>query len=76
MRKIIAQRPYMHFKGKIYYVHHITIDVDTNNSMVSYQALYPPYDFYSRELKEFADKIDKNREDNCTNQTYRFELYE
>lgn len=37
--------------------------------------LYPPYDMYVRPLKMFQEKVEEGREDNITNQVYRFELY-
>lgn len=42
-RKIEIQRPYRHFKGKLYYVHNIVTHTETEEVLVSYQALYPPY---------------------------------
>lgn len=40
-RKIEVQRPYRHFKGKLYYVHNIVTHTETEEVLVSYQALYP-----------------------------------
>ena len=40
---IEVQRPYRHFKGKLYYVHSIVTHTETRETLVSYQALYPPY---------------------------------
>jgi len=76
MRKIQVQRPYRHFKGKLYYVHQIIEHTETEEILVSYQALYPPYSMYARPLNMFLEEIDIEREDNITNQKYRFELYE
>ena len=73
--KIIPKRPYRHFKGKLYYVIDILIDTETKEKIVSYQALYPPYENYARSLKSFIDIIPTNRKDNITKQKYRFELY-
>ena len=64
MQEIIIKRPYMHFKGKLYYVHDILIDSETEEKIVSYQQLYPPYEMYSRSLKMFKEEIDFNRKDN------------
>ena len=74
-RTIEVQRPYRHFKGKLYYVHNIVQHTETDEMMVSYQALYPPYGMFARPLDMFAEGIDKDREDNITSQEYRFELY-
>ena len=76
MRKIQVQRPYRHFKGKLYYVHQIIEHTETEEILVSYQALYPPYGMYARPINLFLEEIDTEREDNVTNQKYRFELYE
>lgn len=76
MRKIQVQRPYRHFKGKLYYVHQIIEHTETGEILVSYQALYPPYGMYARPIDMFLEEIDNEREDNVTNQKYRFELYE
>lgn len=76
MRKIQVQRPYRHFKGKLYYVHQIIEHTETKEILVSYQALYPPYGMYARPINMFLEEIDTKREDNVTNQKYRFELYE
>ena len=75
MQEIIIKRPYMHFKGKLYYVHDILIDSETEEKIVSYQQLYPPYEMYSRSLKMFKEEIDFNRKDNTMKQKHRFELF-
>lgn len=74
-RKIEVQRPYRHFKGKLYYVHSIVQHTETREILVSYQALYPPYGMFVRPIDMFLEEIDANREDNITKQKYRFELY-
>lgn len=75
MQEIIIKRPYMHFKGKLYYVHDILIDSETEEKIISYQQLYPPYEMYSRSLKMFKEEIDFNRKDNIMKQKHRFELF-
>ena len=37
-RKIETQRPYRHFKGKLYYVHNIVTHTETEEVLVSYQG--------------------------------------
>ncbi|MGL4337841.1 MAG: DUF1653 domain-containing protein [Turicibacter sp.] len=74
-REILTQRPYRHFKGKLYYVHHILQHTESDEQMVSYQALYPPYSMYSRTLEMFCEAVEPGRGDNVTNQIYRFELF-
>lgn len=76
MREIEIQRPYRHFKGNLYYVHNIVTHTETNELFVSYQALYPPYTMCIRPLKMFLEEVEDGRDDNITNQKYRFELYE
>ncbi|AUN13315.1 DUF1653 domain-containing protein [Paraclostridium sordellii] len=73
--EIQIQRPYRHFKGKLYYVHSIVKHSETGEELVSYQMLYPPYYMYVRPLSMFKEKVEEGREDNITNQNYRFELY-
>lgn len=74
-RSIESQRPYRHFKGKLYYVHNITTHTENEELLVSYQALYAPYKMYCRPLKMFLEEVEENREDNITNQKFRFEIY-
>lgn len=75
-RKIEIQRPYRHFKGKLYYVHNIVTHTETEEVLVSYQALYPPYGMFVRPLDMFMEEVEDGREDDITNQKYRFELYD
>ncbi len=74
--KVQPQRPYRHFKGKLYYVHSIAIDTETRKEMVVFQTLYAPYEMFVREREIFAEKVEEGREDNVTGQIYRFELYD
>lgn len=74
-REIEIQRPYRHFKGKLYYVHNIITHTETGEKLVSYQALYEPYVMSARPLDMFLEKVEEGRVDNVTNQIYRFELY-
>lgn len=50
------------------------IDTQTNEKVVVYQGLYPPYRVFTRLLAEFLGKVDKQK---CPDikQTYRMELY-
>lgn len=72
---IEINRPYIHFKGKLYYVHNIAENSETGEKMVIYQMLYPPYEMYCRSLEMFSEKIDINRKGNITGQTNRFVLF-
>lgn len=76
MGNIEVNRPYLHFKGNLYYVHSIVEDTETGESLVIYQALYPPYKMYSRSMEMFSGKIDTDRKDNVTGQTNRFKLFD
>ncbi|MGL5750556.1 MAG: DUF1653 domain-containing protein [Paraclostridium sp.] len=75
-RTIEIQRPYRHFKGKLYYVHNIVMHTESGEELVSYQALYPPFGMFIRPLNMFMEKVEEGRVDNITNQVYRFELYQ
>lgn len=76
MNTIIAKRPYQHFKGNLYYVFDIVLDVETREEQVIYQALYPPYGMFSRSLSDFSSTIELDRVDNILKQKYRFVLYD
>lgn len=74
--KIIENRPYRHFKGKLYFVHAVTENTETGELFVSYQAMYPPYNMYMRSLKAFTESVSVDRCDNVTKQSKRFILYD
>lgn len=67
--------PYRHFKGKLYYVHYLAKHTETEQQLVIYQTLYPPFEVYARPLEDFLEKVDLKRKDNITKQEYRFEPY-
>ncbi len=74
MKKIELNRIYRHFKGKYYYVKELAIDCDTQEKYVVYQALYGEHKTWIRKVNDFLEEVDKGREDNISNQKYRFEL--
>ncbi len=76
MREILTKRLYRHFKGNFYYVHYIATHTETGEELVVYQALYGDKGIFVRPLEMFIEEVELNREDNVTNQKYRFELYE
>ncbi|WP_300279056.1 DUF1653 domain-containing protein [Peptacetobacter sp.] len=76
MREILTKRLYRHFKGNFYYVHDIATHTETGEELVVYQALYGDNGIFVRPLEMFIEEVELNREDNVTNQKYRFELYE
>ncbi len=75
MEGVEVNRPYIHFKGRLYYVHSIVEHTETGEKLVVYQALYPPYGMYTRSFEMFIEKIDPKRVDNVTGQEKRFELF-
>lgn len=74
-RQLEVRRPYRHFKGNLYYVHDLAMHSETNEMLVTYQALYPPYITCVRPLDMFLEEVEPGRADNVTGQKYRFELY-
>ena len=74
-RKIEVRRPYIHFKGKLYYVHDIVKHTETEEMLVVYQALYAPYEMFVRPYKMFSSEVDTEKYPNIK-QKYRFELYD
>lgn len=72
---VLTNRVYRHFKGKLYYVHDLVIHTETEEEMVSYQALYPPYGMFVRPKKMFLEKVPLDREGNLLGQSKRFELF-
>lgn len=74
-REIQLKRVYKHFKGLLYYVSEIAINSETEEKMVVYKQLYPPYETYVRPLDMFMSKVDIQKYPNVK-QEYRFELVE
>lgn len=64
---------YRHFKGNYYYVKDIALSSETLEKQVIYQKLYGDYKTYVRPYSMFLEELPK-RQDNITNQKYRFEL--
>ncbi len=52
---------YRHFKGKLYQVLALAKDAGTNEDVVVYQGLYPPFEVWTRPLKEFTEELDPGR---------------
>lgn len=71
---IIVGRVYRHFKGNYYLVLDFAFHSETKEEFVVYKALYGDCKVYIRPKNMFLEKIDKARNDNVTNQSYRFEL--
>lgn len=71
-RKPIIGGIYRHFKGKVYQVKLIAKDSATTEDVVVYQAMYPPYTYWTRPLKEFTEPVDDKKYPKAM-QKYRFE---
>ena len=76
MDKVLIGKVYRHFKGNYYFVENIGLDSETKETVVIYKALYerPDCRIWVRKEKMFLEEIDKDRKDNVTGQTHRFEL--
>lgn len=72
---VYSNRVYRYFKGKLYYVLDLVIHTETEEEMVSYQALYPAYGMFVRPKAMFVEQIDVNRDDIKLKQGRRFELF-
>lgn len=76
MNRIEIKRPYRHFKGNLYYVHDVVTHCETEEILVSYQALYGSFGMFVRPLADFAAKVEEGRKDNVTQQVFRFQLFD
>lgn len=78
MKQVKIGKVYRHFKGNYYFVEDIALDSETKERMVIYKPLYERQDskIWVRRESMFLEEIDKNRKDNITAQTYRFEIVE
>ena len=76
MEKVEIGKVYRHFKGNYCFVENIALDSETQERTVVYKAIYNREDsqIWVRNEKMFLEEIDKNRKDNITGQTHRFEL--
>ena len=72
-RVIIVGKTYKHFKGKLYKVHFIARDSETNEEVVVYEALYDKHIMWTRPYDMFNSKVDKEKYPDVK-QEYRFEL--
>jgi len=60
----------------LYIIRDFAQHTETNEELVIYQALYPPFKTYARPLMMFfADKVDKEKYPNIK-QRFRFEKHE
>lgn len=72
MKEITIGAVYRHFKGNYYYVVDIAKHSETDEEMVVYKQLYPPYQTFVRPAYLFLQVIPE-RPDNITGQKTRFE---
>ncbi len=73
-RIIVSGEFYKHFKGNIYQIHGIAKDSESQEEMVVYQGMYPPFECWVRPLSDFLAIVDSKKYPN-TNQKYRFEKW-
>lgn len=62
-----------HFKGNIYQIRELAKDSETEEDMVIYQGMYPPFQVWVRPLSMFLDRVDQDKYPDCRQQ-YRFEF--
>jgi hypothetical protein len=72
---IKLNRVYRHFKGGYYLVKDIGYDCEDGNEWVIYQSLSDDK-IWIRKLSSFMEEVEEGRDDNPTNQKYRFEYIE
>ena len=61
-----------HFKGKLYRIEGFARHTETNEMMVFYRQMYPPFYSYVRPEADFCSKVDRDRHPEAA-QEYRFE---
>ena len=62
-----------HFKGGLYRIDGTSLNTETNETMVIYTSLEPPYDTYARPVDMFCSEVDRDKYPDME-QKYRFEL--
>ena len=77
MREVEIGKIYRHFKSyeKLYKVEDIGVDSETLKEKVIYRALYGDNKLWVRDKDDFLSEVGV-RDDNVTNQTYKFEMYD
>lgn len=77
MNRIEIGKVYRHFKGKIYLVLDVALDVDSLKEKVVYKALYGDNKVWIRDIEDFLSEVgERPNNDNVTGQKYRFERYD
>ena len=77
MRELELGKKYRHFKSydKTYIVQGVAIDSETLNEKVIYRACYDDNKLWVRDKEDFLSEVGC-RDDNITNQKYKFEVIE
>ena len=77
MREVEVGKIYRHFKSyeKLYEVEDIALDSETLEEKVIYRALYGDNKLWVRDKMDFLSEVGE-RQDNLTNQKYKFEVVE
>lgn len=63
---------YRHFKGNVYQIRELAKNTETEEDMVVYQAMYPPFQIWVRPLSMFLDVVDHEKYPEY-DQKYRFQ---
>lgn len=74
-RQPVSGEFYRHFKGNLYQVKMLARDERTQEQVVVYQALYPPFGCWVRGLEDFMAPVDREKYPECSRQ-FRFERVE
>lgn len=72
-RKIVIGGIYRHFKGDLYKVIEVAIDVRTNEKLVIFTALHGLFFTWAKPIEDFLSVIDKEKY-HSVNQEYCYEL--
>lgn len=64
---------YLNFKNKLFQIRMLAIDAETKETVVIYQALYGDFTLYSRPLRTFLSKVEKDKFPEATQEErYRY----